>query len=375
MTMVFSLIPQKISLAEPNSSSIEQQREEIKKNDKEILQLEKQKKLAKQDEQAILGEIEAKEQELNKLEQQVYETEQRVKQGEQKLAEIEQLLKKKQQTYHNRLRTVYLQGDMFYLQMLLKSDTFGDFLERIDLITMINRTDSVLLEQYKQEQQKRAEVQKKLKEEYAKLEEHKQVAKRSYDELQAKMEEHKELVASIDSSLQELEEKNEKAKRELNRLVAEVERRAKDREQKQYTAATTANTVSAGKWLWPVDGGVVTSPFGSRYHPVHHTYRMHEGVDIGAPMGTPIMAAKAGEVIEARPSSGYGYIVVIYHGNGLSTLYAHMYSSTVKVRVGEKVKQGQPIAAVGSNGWSTGPHLHFEVHEDSKPVDPMKYFR
>jgi murein DD-endopeptidase MepM/ murein hydrolase activator NlpD len=360
-------------LANPNSSGIEQRREDIKQNDKEIQQLEKKKKLAEQDEQVILGEIEAKEKELNQLERNVYETEQRVEQGKRALAEIEQLLKEKKQTYYNRLRTVYLQGNVFYLEMLLKSDTFGDFLERIDLITMINRSDRHLLNQYRQEQQLWHQTQVKLQEEHRRLEEQKQVAKQSYDELQAKMDEHKELVASIDSSLQELEAKNEAAKKELNRMVAEAERQAKERERLQYTAA--AGNGADGEWLWPVRGGVLTSSFGSRYHPVHHTYRMHEGIDIGAPMGTPIMAAASGEVIEARPSSGYGYIVVVYHGNGLSTLYAHMYANTVKVRVGDQVKQGQEIAAVGSNGWATGPHLHFEVHEDSKPVDPMKYFR
>ncbi|MFC7439974.1 murein hydrolase activator EnvC family protein [Laceyella putida] len=373
MTLVFSLMPQGISLAYPNSSGIEQRREDIKQNDKEIQQLEKKKKLAEQDEQVILGEIEAKEKELNQLERNVYETEQRVEQGKRTLAEIEQLLKEKKQTYYNRLRTVYLQGNVFYLEMLLKSDTFGDFLERIDLITMINRSDRQLLNQYRQEQQLWHQTQVKLQEEHRRLEEQKRVAKQSYDELQAKMDEHKELVASIDSSLQELEEKNEAAKKELNRMVAEAERQAKERERQQYTAA--AGNGADGEWLWPVRGGVLTSSFGSRYHPVHHTYRMHEGIDIGAPMGTPIMAAASGEVIEARPSSGYGYIVVVYHGNGLSTLYAHMYANTVKVRVGDQVKQGQEIAAVGSNGWATGPHLHFEVHEDSKPVDPMKYFR
>jgi murein DD-endopeptidase MepM/ murein hydrolase activator NlpD len=260
---------------------------------------------------------------------------------------------------------------MFYLEMLLKSASFGDFLERIDMITMINRSDRQLLNKYNQERRRRSQVQAALNREHKRLEVQNQEVKRSYDELLARMDEHKELIASIDSSLQELEEKNQAAKRELNRLVADAERQAKKREQRQYVSA---NTHAKDGLLWPVRGGVLTSPFGSRYHPIRQTTRMHEGIDIGAPMGTPIMAAAPGEVIAARPSNGYGYIVVIYHGNGLSTLYAHMYASTVKVRVGDQVKQGQEIAAVGSNGWSTGPHLHFEVHEHSNPVDPMKYF-
>jgi murein DD-endopeptidase MepM/ murein hydrolase activator NlpD len=372
VALVFSLMPQGIGLANPTSSSIEQRRQDIKKNDKEIQKLEKKKQLAKQDEQAILAEIDAKENELNRLEQQVYETEERIRESQRQLDEIEQLMNQKRQSYQNRLRTVYLQGNMFYLEMLLKSASFGDFLERIDMITMINRSDRQLLNKYNQERRRRSQVQAALNREHKRLEVQNQEVKRSYDELLARMDEHKELIASIDSSLQELEEKNQAAKRELNRLVADAERQAKKREQRQYVSA---NTHAKDGLLWPVRGGVLTSPFGSRYHPIRQTTRMHEGIDIGAPMGTPIMAAAPGEVIAARPSNGYGYIVVIYHGNGLSTLYAHMYASTVKVRVGDQVKQGQEIAAVGSNGWSTGPHLHFEVHEHSNPVDPMKYFR
>nr|WP_255517841.1 MULTISPECIES: M23 family metallopeptidase [unclassified Thermoactinomyces] len=102
---------------------------------------------------------------------------------------------------------------------------------------------------------------------------------------------------------------------------------------------------------------------------------MHEGMDIGADLGVPIRAAEAGEVIEARPSNGYGYIIVIYHGDGLATLYAHMYEQTVKVKKGDVVKRGQVIAEVGTNGDSTAPHLHFEVHVDGKTVNPAPYLK
>lgn len=128
---------------------------------------------------------------------------------------------------------------------------------------------------------------------------------------------------------------------------------------------------SSGKFAWPVEGGTITSSFGLRYHPIKKVYRRHEGIDIAKPAGSPIVASDGGVVTESRPSSGYGWKIVIDHGNGFETVYAHMYPQDVKVREGQEVKKGHVIALVGSNGWSTGPHLHFEVLKDGKAIDPL----
>jgi murein DD-endopeptidase MepM/ murein hydrolase activator NlpD len=116
--------------------------------------------------------------------------------------------------------------------------------------------------------------------------------------------------------------------------------------------------------IWPV-GGPITSPFGMRWG------SLHPGIDIGAGMGTPIKAAASGRVIVAAYSGGYGNLVVIDHGNGLATAYAHQ--SRIAVSVGQEVSQGQVIGYVGSTGFSTGPHLHFEVRVNGSPADPMGY--
>ena len=121
---------------------------------------------------------------------------------------------------------------------------------------------------------------------------------------------------------------------------------------------------SAGGLIWPVSGPI-TSPFGMRWG------SLHPGLDIGAGMGTPIKAAAAGRVIVAAYSGGYGNLVVIDHGNGIATAYAHQ--SQIAVSVGQQVGQGQVIGYVGSTGFSTGPHLHFEVRVNGTPVDPMGY--
>ncbi|MBA4603781.1 peptidoglycan DD-metalloendopeptidase family protein [Thermoactinomyces mirandus] len=128
---------------------------------------------------------------------------------------------------------------------------------------------------------------------------------------------------------------------------------------------------SSGQFIWPVEGGTISSSFGLRFHPIKKVYRRHEGIDIAKPAGSPIVASDGGVVVESGPSSGYGWTIVIDHGNGFQTLYAHMYPQDVKVHVGQEISKGHVIALVGSNGWSTGPHLHFEVRKDGQVIDPM----
>ena len=130
-------------------------------------------------------------------------------------------------------------------------------------------------------------------------------------------------------------------------------------------------TPFTGSFLKPA-AGEFTSGFGMRFHPILHRQRMHTGLDIGAQQGTPIHAAADGVVITATYSRGYGNMIILDHGGGVSTLYGHC--SALFVNAGEKVARGQRIAAVGSTGLSTGPHLHWEVRIGGKPVNPMGRF-
>lgn len=135
--------------------------------------------------------------------------------------------------------------------------------------------------------------------------------------------------------------------------------------------ATGVVRAAPGVLATPVPGAPVTSTFGPRVHPIFGTVRMHEGVDFGAGMGTPIRAAAAGTVVAAGDRGGYGTATIVDHGNGLATLYAHQ--SQLLVAPGTVVTAGQVIGAVGSTGFSTGPHLHFEVRVRGVPVDPLPY--
>nr|WP_302104364.1 peptidoglycan DD-metalloendopeptidase family protein [Polycladomyces sp. WAk] len=181
-------------------------------------------------------------------------------------------------------------------------------------------------------------------------------------------------LAQLEQQRSHLEELNEQDTRQVQQLIAQRERELEKRASGGDKGVQKPK-YQGGKFYWPVDGGRLTSKFGLRYHPIKHRWRLHAGIDIADRLGSPIHAAADGVVMESRPASGYGWIVVIYHGNNLATLYAHVYPQDVRVSVGQHVSRGQVIAAVGNNGVSTGPHLHFEVHKNGEPVDPLPYFR
>ena len=127
-----------------------------------------------------------------------------------------------------------------------------------------------------------------------------------------------------------------------------------------------------GGWLRPAQGRI-SSRFGLRYHPILHREKLHTGQDIAAAYGSPFRAARGGHVLYAGWQTAYGKTIIIDNGNGTTTLYGH--ASKLKVSAGQAIKQGQTIGNVGSTGWSTGPHLHFEVRENGRPVNPSQFVR
>jgi murein DD-endopeptidase MepM/ murein hydrolase activator NlpD len=130
--------------------------------------------------------------------------------------------------------------------------------------------------------------------------------------------------------------------------------------------------IGPGGLAWPAPGAPVSGNVGPRIHPVYGYRSCHTGTDIGAGGGSPILAAEDGVVVSIQNGGPYGLHTLIQHGSGISTMYAHQSSTSVSV--GQKVKKGQVIGQVGSTGWSTGPHLHFEVHVNGTPYDPMGWF-
>ena len=163
----------------------------------------------------------------------------------------------------------------------------------------------------------------------------------------------------------------------LGGIAPSVMKRLREEQQKQEAAQNGGNkkpapSYSGGALLWPCDSTIITSEFGYRIHPLTGIYTGHTGIDIGCSMNSPIYAAEAGTVILSEWYGGYGYAVVVDHGGGITTLYGH--NDYCIAQVGDRVERGDVIASSGNTGWSTGPHLHFEVRVNGDYVDPMGYF-
>jgi murein DD-endopeptidase MepM/ murein hydrolase activator NlpD len=207
--------------------------------------------------------------------------------------------------------------------------------------------------------QTEAELQR-LHEEKANLEIERNRAADALADAQAQAAKVETLLASIRQQIAAAEEHKEGLEQDAIALEDEIARLASQ----DGTAPSTL--------AWPVDGPV-TSPFGYRIHPILGVRKLHTGIDIDAPGGAPIGASAAGKVILAQTYGGYGRAVVVDHGGGLTTLYAHQ--SEIAVSVGEVVNRGQVVGYVGCSGSCTGPHLHFEVRVNGEPVDPLSYLR
>jgi murein DD-endopeptidase MepM/ murein hydrolase activator NlpD len=263
-----------------------------------------------------------------------------------------------------RLKAIYLQGDQQVISALVGAKTVGELVSRASMMEAIAKQDRELFRDYET-------LSKRLKSK--KLAQDAQVVQtRRLQEFQV-------------SKKQELAEAREEKADKLNALrlkQADLQAALRDFEQdeagvraqirayleRQKRPGAIVVVPSGGGLMHPVPGRI-TSGFGMRYHPLFHTRRNHTGVDFGARMGTPIAAAADGVVISTGYGRAYGNRVVIDHGGGLATMYGHC--SAVYVGAGQRVKKGQRIAAVGSTGWSTGPHLHFEVWVNGTPVNPM----
>lgn len=287
------------------------------------------------------------------------------------LQEAEKRIEARDKLLKSRVRLMYTSGSVSYLDVMMSATSFSDFLDRFDSIQSILSQDKVILAEHKKDKElievKKAEVETKLaevKDLYGRLEVY-------YAQLVDKEKEKERMILSYSEQMEQLEE----VSAEQEELILKLAKKASDLEKERNRVQS--HYKAGGKLLRPIgDGYRTSSGFGPRTHPITgQKGKMHNGVDFAAPSGTAIYAAESGVVLVAQETSGYGNTVIIDHGNGLWTLYAHIRRGGIKVEVGEEVKRGQKIAEVGTTGNSTGNHLHFEVRLNEKPQNPMNYIR
>ena len=321
------------------------------------------------------------------------ETNYRIDENKNKLVEVTAELNEKHDILENRVRDIYINGQISYLDVLFGAQDFGDFLTRMDLLKRVMIHDSELVADVLAYQKEIKEVGKQLEadrrvqeeltakaqeamevkqEKVAKqqalidlMENDKEVYDRQYDEMMASSAEVSRLIQAKE---EEIRRKAEEARRQ-----AEMEARRQAQQAGNVEFPDDGGYVMqsyGGGMIWPISGSI-TSEFGWRTHPIFGSARFHSGLDIGGDYGMPIHAAASGVVIEAGWIGGYGNTIMIEHGSGIVTLYGH--NESLAVGVGQQVNQGDVIAYCGSTGNSTGPHCHFEVRVGGEPVSPWDY--
>ncbi len=276
--------------------------------------------------------------------------------------------------FRTRVRVMEEAGSATYLGILFQSSSFSDLLGRWEFINEVIASDQRLMSDL-------AEKRAAIDEARLQLEADKADQMENRRQLDVRQAELAEQYRQADAFIAQLVNEHAEYEKAYNDQVKAMEDASKDiakaeaEFKRQQQAAKKSTKYVGGVYTWPLPSSYnITSPFGWRDHPILKVPKMHTGIDIGAPKNSQIVAANAGTVIVATYNSGYGNYIVIDHGGGQSTLYAHQTKFASGVKVGTEVKKGQLIGYVGSTGLSTGPHLHFEVRINGEHQNPEKYF-
>jgi len=279
------------------------------------------------------------------------------------LEEAEKDYNRQKNLLEKRMVAMYQGGDTVYLDVLLSSTSIEDFLSRFYYLSKMAAFDQRLMKEVSNAKQDIQAKKTLLEREVKKLTEEKENNEKlliTFENTKAVRNSYLKELTETEKSKQERLELYEKGLEELEKKIL------------QTTLSNIDAEYIGGEMAWPTPGyATITSGYGMRMHPIFFIYRLHTGIDIGAPKGAPIIAVNDGVVILASYSTSYGNYVMVDHGGGVTTLYAH--GSKICSEVGQEVKKGDTIMLVGSTGWSTGDHLHFEVRIDGQTQDPLPY--
>ena len=270
-----------------------------------------------------------------------------------------------------RVRAMEENSGQSILDIIVSSSNFSQALAAVDDMGAIMESDRELQEEYLAAREETQKAKAELEEAMEALEARRREFRLEKTRLEQEVREAYELIAGLQNDIDRAVEEYEINAAAEDEMIAYFDELSKQFAQEQEEALRSA--LANGTFIWPVpDCTLLTSRFGYRMHPILGYERFHAGVDIGAKAGDTIIASDGGTVAVAEYSDSYGNYVLINHGNGYTTLYAHM--SSMAVEAGQAVEQGDTLGYVGSTGWSTGPHLHFEIRYNDEKTDPEAYF-
>ena len=273
--------------------------------------------------------------------------------------------------YRMRVRAMEENSGQSILDIIVSSSNFSQALAAVDDMGAIMESDRELQEEYLAAREETQKAKAELEEAMEALEARRREFRLEKTRLEQEVREAYELIAGLQNDIDRAVEEYEINAAAEDEMIAYFDELSKQFAQEKEEALRSA--LANGTFIWPVpDCTLLTSRFGYRMHPILGYERFHAGVDIGAKAGDTIIASDGGTVAVAEYSDSYGNYVLINHGNGYTTLYAHM--SSMAVEAGQAVEQGDTLGYVGSTGWSTGPHLHFEIRYNDEKTDPEAYF-
>ena len=302
--------------------------------------------------------------ELDELNAKITELQTSIDQVGAELQKAEESYNSQKKLLDDRLVEIYEEGEIQYLDVLLSSKNMSEFLSTYFLVTELVDYDKQLLEDMGKKKHEIELSKEKLDNEQEELATIKANQTKTAKIVENTKTVRENFIAKLSEEEKQIQSQIDEYNRQFDEVNAEILKLAMDGIDTQYIG---------GELAWPVPGYTrITSKYGMRTHPITGVYKLHTGVDIGAPMGANFVAANDGIVVKAGYNGAYGNMVIIDHGGGIQTLYAH--GSEITVNVGDTVKRGETVVLkVGSTGYSTGAHAHFEVRINGVTTDPLPY--
>ena len=363
LALVLSIVGAGSVFAESNNGKLGTIENKIEKKEEKVEENKKKEDNLKEKISTLEDSIAKAEAELNSIRKSITKMTARINKVTGRINALENKIEDQEDSLNIRLRTMYKDGNLGIIQVLLGSVDIQDFMNNFKLIKELHKSDVTVLKELKQNREKVKQKKEELNVLATNMKSQESKQQRKQKALESDKSEVAAAKAKVEAENEALYADIDKLEAESSRLQAEIASLSDSG--KKYTGN--------GVFTWPFPGySRVSSEYGSRIHPVTGKKKFHSGLDLAGPSGSPIVAAESGTVISAGwNSGGYGNMVIIDHGGGLSTLYGH--NSSLSVSVGQSVKRGQTIALCGSTGLSTGPHLHFEVRKNGGTVNPRNY--
>lgn len=357
------ILPVALAVTQQQLDAAEKKTQQAKDN---MTKAEEKRLAAVSEYNALDKQINQTEQEINILETQIEQTKEDIVTKEEELKQAEIEYAEYKELFLKRARIMYENSAIDYIEILFGAEDFGDFLSKMEMISQLMKYDRDIIEKMEKTKQRIADTKKELEETLKSQEE-------SIQGLEARKLSLDEALKKKQDMINELQ-KDADMYKAIYEAAEEAEAALIREHRNALSYSSNPVKYTGGKFLWPVPGSQrITSYYGWRIHPVYKTKKFHTGIDVGAGYGLDIVAAADGVVTLATTNGGYGKCIIINHGSGITSLYGHC--STLLVSKGDRVLKGDVIAKVGSTGVSTGPHLHFEVRENSSTVDPLGYLK